>query len=62
MLTQAMNLPTFETSGMTLLKRFTLLIADGRVEHVFYPVFPPDRSAHEVIDWLSQSSEALSSD
>jgi peroxiredoxin len=53
-LTQAMNLPTFETSGMTLLKRFTVVINDGKVEHVFYPVFPPDRSATDVIEWLSQ--------
>ena len=53
-LTRAMNLPTFETSGMTLLKRFTLVIDDGRVEHVFYPVFPPDQSASEVVEWLSR--------
>jgi peroxiredoxin len=38
---------------MTLLKRLTLVIDDGEVEHVFYPVFPPDRSASEVIEWLS---------
>jgi hypothetical protein len=36
-LTRAMKLPTFETSGMTLLKRFTLVIDDGAVTHVFYP-------------------------
>ena len=54
-LTRAMNLPTFETAGMTLLKRFTLVIDDGRVTHVFYPVFPPDRSAIELIDWLSRT-------
>lgn len=53
-LTRAMNFPTFETSGMTLLKRFTLVIDDGSVKHVFYPVFPPDRNANEVIEWLSQ--------
>ena len=52
-LTCAMNLATFETSGMTLLKRLTLVIDDGEVEHVFYPVFPPDRSASEVVEWLS---------
>ncbi len=49
-----MILPTFEISGMTLLKRFTLVIKSGTVEHVFYPVFPPDRSASDVIAWLSQ--------
>jgi peroxiredoxin len=53
-LTRAMNLPTFGAGGMTLLKRFTLVIDSGTVEHVFYPVFPPDRSASDVIDWLSQ--------
>ena len=53
-LTRAMNLPTFETNGMTLLKRFTLVIDDGTVKHVFYPVFPPDRSASDVVAWLSQ--------
>ena len=57
-LTTTMGLPTFETSGMTLLKRFTLVIDDGTVEHVFYPVFPPDRSASEVIDWLSQRTRS----
>jgi peroxiredoxin len=53
-LTRAMNLPTFETNGMTLLKRFTLVLEDGKVEHVFYPVFPPDNSATDVIEWLTK--------
>src|SRR4029079_10833359 len=56
-LSRAMNLPTFETSGMTLLKRFTLVIGDGVVTHVFYPVFPPDRSATDVVDWLSKGGQ-----
>jgi peroxiredoxin len=51
-LTHALGLPTFETSGWTLLKRLTLVIDDGRVGHVFYPVFPPDRHAAEVLAWL----------
>ena len=51
-LTKALGLPTFETSGMTLLKRITLVIDDGRVTHVFYPVFPPDSHAAEVLSWL----------
>jgi peroxiredoxin len=59
-LTRAMKLPTFETSGMTLLKRFTLVIDDGAVTHVFYPVFPPDRSASDVIEWLSRQRSILS--
>ena len=52
-LTDALGLPTFETSGWTLLKRLTLVIDDGRIRHVFYPVFPPDSHAAEVLNWLS---------
>jgi peroxiredoxin len=50
--TKALRLPTFEVDGMTLLKRLTLVIDDGRITHVFYPVFPPDKSAQEVAGWL----------
>ena len=53
-LSRAKKLPTFQTSGMTLFKRFTLVIDDGVVKHVFYPVFPPDRSAADVVEWLSR--------
>jgi peroxiredoxin len=52
-LTHAMRLPTFQTAGMTLLKRFTLIVLDGTIEHVFYPVFPPDKNASDVLSWLS---------
>jgi peroxiredoxin len=51
-LTTALGLPTFEAAGLTLIKRLTLVIADGAVEHVFYPVFPPDGHAAEVLAWL----------
>jgi peroxiredoxin/catechol 2,3-dioxygenase-like lactoylglutathione lyase family enzyme len=51
-LTRALNLPTFSASGMTLLKRMALVIDDGVIVKVFYPVFPPDRSAAEVVAWL----------
>jgi peroxiredoxin len=51
-LTRELRLPTFEAGGSTLLKRLTLVIDDGRVGHVFYPIFPPDRHAGEVLDWL----------
>jgi peroxiredoxin len=51
-LTRALGLPTFETAGLTLLRRLTLVIDDGRIQHVFYPVFPPDGHAAEVLDWL----------
>ena len=54
-LSRAMDLPVFETGGMVLLKRFTLVIEDGVVAHVLYPVFPPDRSAADVIDLLSRA-------
>jgi peroxiredoxin len=43
---------------MTLIKRTTLILRDGRIEKVFYPVFPPDRNAEEVIDWLVRHPEA----
>ncbi|CAA9271283.1 MAG: Alkyl hydroperoxide reductase subunit C-like protein [uncultured Acetobacteraceae bacterium] len=52
-LARAMRLPTFEAGGMVLLKRLTLVLRDGAVERVFYPVFPPDRSAADVAAWLS---------
>jgi peroxiredoxin len=51
-LTNALRLPTFEVAGRTLLKRLTLLVRDGEIEHVWYPVFPPDRHAGEVVTWL----------
>jgi peroxiredoxin len=51
-LTRALNLPTFEVAGMTLLKRMALVIDDGVITKVFYPVFPPDKNAEEVIGWL----------
>jgi len=51
-LTRALDLPTFTVAGQTLLKRLTLVIRDGAVEHVFYPVFPPDAHAAEVLEWL----------
>ncbi len=50
---RALRLPTFEADGMTLIKRLTLIVDDGRITKVFYPVFPPDRSAQEVVEWLS---------
>jgi peroxiredoxin len=52
---RAMNLPTFVTSGMTLFKRMALVIDDGLIVKVFYPVFPPDKNAEEVIAWLRSS-------
>jgi peroxiredoxin len=54
-LTNAINLPTFTVTGMTLLKRMVLIVDDGIVRKVFYPVFPPDKSAAEVVAWLTKS-------
>jgi peroxiredoxin len=53
-LTRALKLPTFEVAGMTLLKRMALVIDDAVITKVFYPVFPPDKNAEEVIAWLRQ--------
>jgi peroxiredoxin len=52
-LTRAARLPTFVAGGQTLVRRLTLLVDDGRVTHVWYPVFPPDRHAGDVVRWLS---------
>lgn len=51
-LCEALRLPTFEVDGMRLVKRLTLIVRGGRVEHVFYPVFPPNESADQVLGWL----------
>jgi peroxiredoxin len=51
-LAEAMGLPTFETSGLTLYKRLTFVAEQGRIVKVFYPVFPPDRNAGDVLAWL----------
>lgn len=51
-LTKALGLPTFEVAGEVLIKRLTLLIRDGEIERVWYPVFPPDRHASDVLAWL----------
>jgi peroxiredoxin len=48
----ALNLPTFTVAGMTLLKRMVFVIDDGVMTKVFYPVFPPDQSASQVVAWL----------
>ncbi|MGB7255483.1 MAG: redoxin family protein, partial [Xanthobacteraceae bacterium] len=50
--TRALKLPTFSTAGMTLLKRMALVIDDGTIVKAFYPVFPPDKNAADVVAWL----------
>jgi peroxiredoxin len=54
-LAAALNLPTFETAGLKLYKRLTLIAREGRIAHAFYPIFPPDRHASEVVAWLADS-------
>ena len=48
----ALRLPTFETAGLTLYKRLALVAEKGRIVKVFYPVFPPDHNAGDVLAWL----------
>ena len=48
----ALRLPTFEIAGMTLYKRLAFVAERGRIAKVFYPVFPPNRNATDVLDWL----------
>jgi peroxiredoxin len=55
-LTRALELPTFTVAGQTLLKRLTLLVRGGAIEHVFYPVFPPDAHAAVVLQWLRENA------
>jgi len=54
-LTAALQLPTMEVAGLTLIKRLALILDDGCITHVFYPVFPPDRNAGDVLAWLKEN-------
>jgi peroxiredoxin (alkyl hydroperoxide reductase subunit C) len=54
-LTRALDLPTMDVAGLTLIKRLALIIDDGRITHVFYPVFPPDRNGGDVLAWLKDN-------
>jgi peroxiredoxin len=58
LLTKALNLPTMAVAGLTLIKRIALIIDGGRIRHVFYPVFPPDRNAGDVLEWLTGNKES----
>jgi len=57
-LAHALNLPTFLFNSVTLIKRLTLIIDDGCIVKVFYPVFPPDQSAGQTLGWLMQNRRA----
>jgi peroxiredoxin len=54
--TTSLRLPTFTVEGLPLIRRLTLIIREARIEKVFYPVFPPDRNAADVLAWLEQHS------
>ena len=54
-LAHALALPTFEAGGASLYKRITLIVRDNTIATAFYPVFPPDRNAAEVLGWLRSS-------
>jgi peroxiredoxin len=54
-LTEALRLPTFQFNGLTLVKRLTLIVDDGGITKTFYPVFPPDKSAAQTLEWLIQN-------
>jgi peroxiredoxin len=54
-LCEALQLPTMEVADLTLIKRLALVVDDGRIAQVFYPVFPPDRNAGDVLEWLKEN-------
>jgi peroxiredoxin (alkyl hydroperoxide reductase subunit C) len=54
-LASAVGLPTMQVAGTTLLKRLAMVVDDGRITKVFYPVFPPDRNAGDVLAWLQDN-------
>jgi len=54
-LATVLGLPSFEVAGMNLFKRITLIANNGGIAKAFYPVFPPDRNADEVVRWLREN-------
>ncbi|OKH84481.1 alkyl hydroperoxide reductase [Mycobacterium sp. SWH-M3] len=50
----ALRLPTFEAGGARLYKRLTMVVRGGVIEHVFYPIFPPNEHAGQVLTWLRE--------
>ncbi|MFI8104586.1 MerR family transcriptional regulator [Streptomyces sp. NPDC086023] len=54
-LASALGLPVFEFDGRSLFRRITLVVREGLIEHVFYPVFPPDGHARQVVEWLREN-------
>jgi len=54
-LSDALRLPTMVVADLTMIKRMAMIIDDGKITHVFYPVFPPDRNAGDVLNWLTEN-------
>jgi peroxiredoxin len=52
-----MRLPTFQAGGLQLYKRLTFVAEAGRIVKLFYPVFPPDRNADDVLAWLEARAD-----
>lgn len=52
-----LDLPTFAIEGKEYLKRLTMVVSDGHIEHVFYPIFPPDEHANEVLEWITDNHQ-----
>ncbi len=61
-LAETLGLPTFEAAGMTLYRRLTFIARAARIQKVFYPVFPPERNASDVLAWLSQTRKNRSTE
>jgi peroxiredoxin len=57
-LARALDLPIMEVAGLSLIRRLALIVDDARITQVFYPVFPPDRNAGDVLEWLKQNPVA----
>jgi peroxiredoxin len=58
-LAACLGMPTFEAGGTRFYQRITFIVAQGRIEHVFYPVFPPDGHAGQVLAWLTANPVAV---
>jgi peroxiredoxin len=55
---EALRLPTFTPEHRRIYKRLTLILTDGRIEHAFYPIFPPNQHATHVLEWLRNHTTA----
>jgi peroxiredoxin len=58
----SLNLPTFDFEGDRLIKRMAFFIRNGKIQKVFYPVFPPDKNADEVLTWLKANAHLQKAD